>query len=92
MKGGVLDDFKLAYEALRSEPRRRLFKARKANRRSKNGSVEHNFYNGLVPALFFFLQQRKDISKSDILVNIDDRKNMSKLPQSNKKYSRNKKR
>lgn len=86
-KGGLLNDFKLYYESLPSEPKAKRVKTQKPKNKHITNILDANIYSGLNLALAYFLvfhRQRPVRNKSTILTNIDDRKIMPKVPRKNK--------
>lgn len=96
-KGG-LDDFKLYYERLPSEPRYTPSKTKKRRQGAKKDALDYIVYSELIIAIFNFLQSRKTVyrsansSKRPAKIKANDRKTMSKVPQPNKKRTANSKR
>lgn len=91
-KKGGLDDFKLYFEALPSEPKVRKVR----NARSKNKTVkdilDRRTLIQLAILVPFVFQPRKAFNRSAILSDIDDRATMPKVPQANKKRTAKSKR
>lgn len=80
-KGG-LDDFKLHYEALPSEPKSK--KKPQTKPTSKKNILEQYIHIG--PTILFpYIFQNRLANRHTVLSNVDDRKNMPKMPQANKK-------
>lgn len=87
-KGGLLNDFKLCFESLPSEPKAKGAKAQKPQTKPKKNILENNIDNRLVIPLAYYLvfhRQRKTRNRNTVLSIIDDRATMPKLPQANKK-------
>jgi len=98
-KGGLLNDFKLYYERLQSEPSYKRSNNKKRKRVAKNGFLDTTFNSELAITLFYFLRQRKTIHRLPVLdnkpsdtISVNDRKTLPKVPQPNKKHSCNSKR
>lgn len=85
-KGG-LDDFKLYYERLPSEPtpKKRAKNISKSKNNVAKEFMDNHFLLGLAIHFPIIFQSRKVPHRSAILHNIDDRKTMPKVPPSNKK-------
>lgn len=97
-KGGLLNDFKLYYERLPSEPTYRPSSHKKRPEGAKKRAVGANLHVGLANTLAYFMvisgrrafRNRSALSSANI--KSDDRKTMSKVPQTNKKRTTNSKR
>ena len=78
-KGGLLNDFKLYFESLPSEPKAKRAKAQKPQTKPKKNILENNIDNKLVIPLAYYLvfhRQRKTRNRNTVLSIIDDRENM----------------
>lgn len=85
-KGG-LDDFKLYYERLPSEPtpKKRTKNINKSKRNAAKEFMDNHFLLGLAVHFPDIFQSRKVAHRSAVLSKLDDRKTMPKVPLSNKK-------
>lgn len=87
-KGGLLNDFKLYFEALPNEPKPKRNKPQTNTKSSKKNILDNDIYNGLfiiIAHSVVFSRQRKTGNRDTVLSNIDDRAIMPKVPQPNKK-------
>ena len=78
-KGGLLNDFKLYFESLPSEPKAKRAKAQKPQTKPKKNILENKIDNRLVIPLAYYLvfhRQRKTRNRNTVLSIIDDRENM----------------
>ena len=85
MKGkGGLDDFKLHYERLPSIPKFKKTKNKKSQSKSKKDILVNDFRLGFAIFLPHILRQLKTPDRA-VILSIDDREIVPKLPQPNKK-------
>lgn len=94
-KGGLLNDFKLYFESLPSEPKAKRRSTQKPQKKTTKRVLEDNIDDRLVIPLAYYLvfhRQRKTRNRNTVLSIIDDNKTMQKMPSSNKANSTNEKR
>lgn len=90
--GSKLNDFKLHYERLPSEPPYKKKTNDKSKHKTNNAKefLDNHLLFGL--ALYFpiVFQSRKATHRTAVLSNVDDRKNMPKVPQAKKAVRKSK--
>lgn len=83
-KGGLLNDFKLYYEDLPSVPKFKKPKNKKNQSKSKKAILANDFRLGFAVFLPHILRQLKTPDRA-VILSIDDREIVPKVPQPNKK-------